>query len=188
MAATAVLFPPELDLLPLGTAQDHILNFGREVFERGADVEFVGLGQGVQGKVVPAGEPLFPGDDRPFTDGELRIGDDQIGIEVHPGAETGAVGTGAVGVVEGEHPRGHLRVGDGAVDAGKGFGEEGGLAVDDLHLGDPLGMVQRRFKGVGQPPLDPLLGDQPVNDNIDVVLLVLVQRDLFGQFIAGSRR
>ena len=53
----------------------------------------------------------------------------------------------------------------------------------DHHLDDPLRMVQRGLQGVGQAPLDPLLDDQAVHDDVDVVLLVLVEDDLFGQII-----
>ena len=55
-------------------------------------------------------------------------------------------------------------------------------------LATTLGMMQRRFKGVGQPSFDTRLGNEAVNDNVDVVLLVLVQGNLFRQFILGHRR
>ena len=110
MAAVAVLLPPELDLLPLGTVQDHVADRLGQLLERGADVERVGLGQRIQDQVEPAGEPLFPRRDGPFTQGELLVGDHQLGVEVHPGAEAGTIRAGAMRVVEREQPRGDLLV------------------------------------------------------------------------------
>ena len=46
------------------------------------------------------------------------------------------------------------------------------LRVDDLHLGHPVGEAQRRLQRVGEPALDPLALDEPVDDDFDLVLLV----------------
>ena len=130
MAAVAVLLPPELDLLPLGTVQDHVPDLLGQFLEGCADVEFVGLGQGIQDQVEPARKALLPRRDGPFPQGQLRVGDDQLGVEVHARAQAGAVRAGAVRVVEGEQPRGDLLVGDAAIDAGQLFGKDHGLQRD----------------------------------------------------------
>ena len=43
-------------------------------------------------------------------------------------------------------------------------------------------MVQRSLQRIGQAALDPLLDDDPVHDDIDVVFLLLVHLDVIGQF------
>ena len=124
MAPSSVLFPPEFDLFAPGTVQDHVTDMFGQLLEGGADVEFIGLGQRIQDQVEPAREPFFPGRDGPFPQGELRVGDHQFGVEVHAGAQAGAVRAGAVGVVEREQPRRNLLVGDAAIHAGQLLGKD----------------------------------------------------------------
>ena len=82
-----------------------------------------------------------------------------------------------------------LRVGDAAVDAGQCFGEDrlGSSPVDGsarpLRTMTRLGMVQGGLQRIGQTAFDALLDHEPVDDDVDVVLLFLVQLDLFGQLV-----
>jgi len=61
---------------------------------------------------------LRPGDDRPLADGQFRVGDHKVLVEIHPGSEAAAIGAGAVGTVEREG----LRLEFGKADATPGAG------------------------------------------------------------------
>ena len=78
--------------------------------------------------IVPAA-----GLDGALPDGELLVGDHQIGVDLHEGAQTGTLGTGAEGVIEGEHPRGELLDADAVIHTGVLLGEGDVLAADDIH-------------------------------------------------------
>ncbi len=47
-------------------------------------------------------------------------------------------------------------------------------------------MVQRRFKGVRQAPFDARLGNEPVNNDIDIMFFVLIEGDIFRQFVLNA--
>ena len=55
------------------------------------------------------------------------------------------------------------------------------VAGDDLDLGHALGELQRRLEGVGEPALDALAPDEPVDDDLDRVLLVAGEVDLVAE-------
>ena len=58
---------------------------------------------------------------------------------------------------------------------------ECGLRPDVGYFHHPLGMVQCGLQGIGKTALNPLLDHDTVDDDVDVMLLLLVQLDLFGQ-------
>jgi len=58
-----------------------------------------------------------------------------------------------------------------------------GIALDDLHLGHPVGQAQRRLQRVGEAPLDPVPTNQPVDDHFDGVDLVASQLRRLGQLV-----
>ena len=122
-----------------------------------------------------------PGDDRPLPDGKPPVGDDELLVEIHPGAQPPAVRAGPVGAVEGEHPGGEIRDADAAVRAGVQFAEEDLIPAGHGDADQAVGERRRRFQGVAQPLPDPLLDDQAVDHHIDVVPPVLVEDDLLGQ-------
>ena len=123
-----------------------------------------------------------PGHDRPLPDGEPRVGDDELLVEVHPGAQPAAVRAGPVGAVEGEHPRGEFGEADAAVRAGVPLAEEHLLSRRSRSTRTrPSESRGRRLQGVAQALPDPLLDDEAVDDHVDVMALVLVEGDLVGQ-------
>ena len=127
---------------------------------------------------------------RTFGQGEVRIRDDKFGVDLFANAEARAFRAGAVRRVERERPR--FEVVDGkrvAVRAGQLLGEAlltvrvVVVAVDELQHEDAVGEVQRGLHRVGQPLLGRRLDRQPVDDDLDVVLLLLLQRGRVGQRI-----
>ena len=78
------------------------------------------------------GRGALPGRDRPGVQRERRIGDHQVRVEGHAGAEALARRAGAVGTVEAEGPRLELFVADLAVGAGIERAEELVVPLRDL--------------------------------------------------------
>ncbi len=63
-------------------------------------------------------------------------------------------------------------------EAGEVLGEGHPLAVDDLDLDQAVGQRGRSLDRFGEPATKVLLHDQPVDHDRDVVLVLLVERDL----------
>ncbi len=112
------------------------------------------------------------------------IGDHQIGVDLHEGAQTGTLGTGAVGVIEGEHPGRELLDADAVLRTGVVLGKGHVLAADHVHhrRGPPERPVAVSMESARRRA-DLLLDHQPVHHDLDGVLLVLLQLDLLGQIV-----
>ena len=105
-----------------------------------------------------------PRRNRAFGQGQLRVGDDEVRVDLLADTKARAFRAGAVGRVEGERPR--LEVVDGqrvTVRAGQLLGKPllpmrvVVVAVDELQHDDAVGQFQRGLHRVGEP----LLGDSP---------------------------
>ncbi len=119
----------------------------------------------------------------PRRDGALQhrqrgVGHDALGIEIPQGAQALAVGTPAVGRVEGERSRRHLRDAQAAVHTCQGPGEQPVSLVEGVDEDH----VPREMKGhldrVGQAPLDAGLDDQAIDDDFDRVVAAPVEHDV----------
>ena len=87
-----------------------------------------------------------------------------------------------MGAVEREHPRCDLGIGDAAVDAGVPLREQPLLgARPDVHADQTIGDAQRGLDRLRDTPAHGCLGGQAVDDDVDVVLRVLRERDLLGE-------
>ena len=129
-----------------------------------------------------------PRRDRALGQRQVRVGHDEVGIDLLADAETRALGAGTVGRVERERPR--LEVVDRErvpVRAGELLGEalfavRGALLlVDELQHDDAVGEAQRGLHRIGQPLLGAGLDAQAVDDHLDVVLLLLLQLGRIGE-------
>ena len=112
---------------------------------------------------------------------QLRVRHDQIRIDVDIRTEPGAVGTGAVRVVEREHPGAQFFEADGAVGAGELLTLQGladGLVGQLLpNTNDALGQFEAGLDGVRQPSSNALLDHEPVDHDVDVVFDVPLEFD-----------
>ena len=85
------------------------------------------------------------------------------------------------GRVEAEDARLDLRQRDAAVDAGEllAEGERGLVVAGELDVDEAVGEGGGGLDGVGEPPPQAVLHDEPVDDHGDVVLELLVELDVF---------
>ena len=122
-----------------------------------------------------------PRRDRPLGQRLAGVGDEQLLVDLHLGAEPVAVRTGAVGAVEREGARLELVEGQPVAGAGQVLGE-GALAVgvvlrevDEVEHDQATGEPECGLDRVGEPLPGRRLHRQPVDDHLDGVLLLLVE-------------
>ncbi len=121
------------------------------------------------------------------------VGDDEVLVEHQLLAEAVAGGAGALRRVEAEQARLDLGDGEAADGAGELLGKDdaAGGAVVELHarllfalrrriggveIGEAFGELQRGLEAVGEARLDAFADDDAVDDDLDVVLVLLVER------------
>ncbi len=85
--------------------------------------------------------------------------------------------TGPVGTVKRKHSRGDIRITDATVDTSGLLTEYHFPFAIDFNPDHSVGLSRGQFKGIGQPASNLLFYNEPVNDHINRVLLVLVERD-----------
>ena len=133
--------------------------------------------------------PAGPRRDRALVERLGRVGDDQLWVDLHPGAEPGAVRAGAPGRVEAERPRLELVERQVVVQAREVLGVHPRPVrvvvrqVDEVEDDDAAREPEGGLHRVGQPPPGGVLDRQPVDDHLDVVLLVLLQRRQRGRVV-----
>ena len=180
----------ELQLFSPGAVEDHIQHLGGQFLHRGGQLELVLLGQGVEihpGDAVSLDVVPARGGDGPLQDGEVLVGNDQVRVHLELGAQPGAGGAGAEGIVEGEHAGGELLNGDAAVLAGVVLREQDvPVLPHDIDDHQAAGEVGSHFHAVGQAAGHVVPDDQAVHHDLDVVLFVLVQGDVLGQVVEGA--
>ena len=103
--------------------EQRLLRLGGQPLPRGVEPEPDGLRQRLDEPVeVVADVAARPRGDRALVERLGRVGDDQLGVDLHPGAEAGAVRAGAPRGVERERPRLQLVEGQVVVQAGQVLG------------------------------------------------------------------
>ena len=168
----------DVDLLAVRPEEEQVLLLLGQVLPRLVDVDLVALGDRLDDRLVVARAPDRPGDERALGDGEARVGDEQVGVDLLLRAEAGAARAGAVRRVEGEDARLQLRQADAVLGAGEALGERHRLAVDHVDRDEPVGELERRLDRVRQPVAQVVLHHEPVDDDLDRVLELLVELDL----------
>ena len=188
LAAVAVLVP-DVDLL-VEPVQQRLLRLGGQPLPRGVHPEPDGLGQRLDQPVeVVAHVPAGPRGDRALVQRLGRVGDDEVGVDLHPGAEPGAVRAGAPRGVEAERPRLELVERQVVVQAGQVLGVHPlpvrvvVRQVDEVQDDHAARQAERGLHRVGEPPPRGVLHREPVDDDLDVVLLVLLQRGQDGRVV-----
>ena len=181
LAAVPVLVADvDLGLVPV---QQRLLGLGGELLPRGVEPEPDRLGERLDEPVeVVADVPARPRGDRALVERLGRVGDDQLRVDLHLGAEAGALRAGAPRGVEGEASRLELVERQVVVEAGQVLGEHplavrvGLRQVDEVEDDDAAREAERGLDRVGQPPPGGVLHREAVDDHLDLVLLLLLQR------------
>ena len=141
--------------------EQRLLRLGREVLPGRVEVEAELVAERAhQPQEVVGDVRLAPRLDRALAERRLRVGHDQLGVDLHPGAEAVALGAGAERRVERERPRLEL-VGVDRVLVGAGHllaepqlaARVLGGEVDEVEQHQPAGEVERGLDRVGQPAL-----------------------------------
>ncbi len=163
--------------------QQGLLALRRDVLPRGVEVEAELLAERVhQLEEVVGDVRLAPRLDGALAEGGHRVGHDQLGVDLHAGAEPVALRAGSEGRVEGERPRLELVGVDRMVVGARHLlgepllaGRVLGVDVHEVEHHQPPGEVERGLHRVGEPPLRGGLHRQAVDDDLDGVLLLLVE-------------
>ena len=164
--------------------QQRLLLLGGEVGPGGVEVEAeLGAERLHQPLEVVGDVGLAPGLDRPLTERGRGVRDDQLGVDLEPGAEAVALRARSERAVEGERARLELVGVDGVVVGARHLLREPQLTprvlrveVDEVEDHETAGEVEGGLHRVGEPSLGRLLDREPVDDDLDGVLLLLVER------------
>ena len=174
--------------LAVVAVEDRLLRPRRQPLPGGVHPEAERLTErGEQAQEVVGGLAGAPRGDRALLQAALRVGHDQLRVDLLAGAQAGALGAGAERRVERERARLHRLERQVVVEAGQVLGE-GALPVrvvlgqvDEVEDHQPAGQAQRGLHRVGQPALGGLPDRQPVDDHLDRVLLLLLQPGRLGE-------
>ena len=157
----------------------------REILHRPVEIDLELLADGSQKCLMVLGAEAAPGKNRPFLDGEPGIGDDEGFVQLVARPEPRAIGTGAVGRIEGEEPGLKLLEAALAVEAGVALAEghllaRAALLVERLDEGDAAADAERQLHGIGETLARAGPHDDAVHDDLDGVLLVAGELDVGG--------
>ncbi len=155
--------------------EDHLAHALRQLAPRLVEGEAELARQGGDHPHAPRLGARGPGGDSACLDRSRRIGDDLVLVDAHERAEPRARGARAVGTVEGEEPRRDLGQARAALRAR--------VALRQRLLGEALrrdhhqaaAHLERGLDRVGEPALDLGLDHQPIDHDVDRVLLLLVE-------------
>ena len=158
-----------------GAVEEEVALLLGQVVPGRLEVDLEGLGDRRDDLLEPAERELPVRQQRPLGDRDRAVRDDQVGVDLARGPEPVARRARPVGAVEREDARLDLGQRDAAVDAGELLAEGEGGPVGELDVDEAVGELGGGLDGVGQPPPQPVLHHEPVDDDGDVVLVLLVE-------------
>ncbi len=180
--ARAVLaLPTDLDAIRGAVQDDFAMGLG-QIAPRHVEIDAELLGHALENPPQPAGvHAVRPDRHRPVAQGLALVGHDGLRRDLHGESQALAVRTRAQRRVEREHQR--RQFGEAAV-AGvavqrfrEGFFAPRQAFAHRLHDDLALALLQRRLDAVGQARALVLPNNGAIHHQIDVVLLLLVQRE-----------
>ena len=160
--------------------QDDLLLLGGVRAVRRTEIDLVGLGHRFEHAREVLGVRTAPRCDRALVDAHVGVGDDEFRVDFEGGAQSVTYGAGTVRGVEREVARSELFVARATRRAHEVLTEGERLvvdpvAVDEFDLGDTFGETQRRLERIGEATLEAVAAHEPVDDDLDVVVLVAGQ-------------
>ena len=130
-----------------------------KVLEGGIDIDAIVPAQGIKHLLEIDGMPVGPGLNSAFPEGQTRIGDDEIGVEIPLGAETAAIRAGPLGVIEREHLGSEIRHADPALITSRLLAEKELLEAHNIKEGLSFGQIEGEFHGIGETASDVFVND-----------------------------
>ena len=177
LAAHPVLVLDEDPVAVRAVEEPALLLLG-QLAPRQVGVDLVAVGDRLDHALVEARAADRPRHERALGDRDGRVGHEHVRVDLELGAEAGAARAGAVRRVEGEDARLELGQRDAVLGAGEVLGVEEALAVDDVDADEALGERGRGLDRLGQALAQVVLEHEPVDDDLDRVLELLVEDDL----------
>ena len=142
------------------------------------DIELERLGESGQHHLPQVTGRLAPRENHALEDGDAGVAQDELAVDLAPGADAVAVGTGSEGRVEGELPRLQLGERETAHRTGEALREHHApfRSVMPYDLDQPVSGLERRLDRVVEPPAVGGTNHQPIHHHRDIVVLSPVQR------------
>ena len=180
----------QIQLFAPGAVQHNVLNLCGKIIPGRGQLETVFLGQRLK---IHAGNAVGPdvapaaGLNGAVQNGNRSVRNHQRGIHLQLAAQTRAGGAGAEGIVEREHAGRQLLHGDAAILAGIVLREHEILLLpQEIDHHQSAGQGGCGLHRVGQTLLNVRTDDQTVHNDLDVMLNIFFQFDLFVQFVQIS--
>ena len=176
--AVAVL---DVDSVAVRPVEEQVLLFLGQVGPGCVEVDLVAVGDRLDHGLVEARPAHRPGNERPVADRERAIRNQQVGVDLLLVSEPGAARARAVRRVEREDARLELGEPDAVLRAGESLRERQLVSPDHVDRDQAVGERERGLDRVGDPVPEIRLHDQPVDDDLDRMLELLVELDLLLQ-------
>ena len=167
----------DVDLVAVRAVEEVVLLLLGQLLPGDVGRDLVAVGDRLDHRLVEPGAADRPRHERAVVDRERRVGNEQIRVDLLLRAEARAARAGAVRRVEGEDARLELGKRDAVLRAGEVLRVRRALAgVDAVDDDEPFGELHRGLDGLRQPRAQILLHHEPVDDDLDRVLELLVER------------
>ena len=166
------------DPVPVRPVQEQVLLLLGQIPPRAVGVELVPVGDRLDHALVEARAPDRPRHEGAVGDRDRRVRDEHVRVDLELRAEPGAARAGAVRGVEREDARLQLWQRDAVLGTSEVLREEQAFAVDDVDADEPFGERRSRLDRLRQPLAEVRLEHEPVDDDLDRVLELLVEDDL----------
>ena len=162
----------------LRAVEEHVAQLLRESPERHREVDAKDAAERAERFLDELAVAFRPRRDRPRLERQRVVWYNASGVEVVHRSQPLALLTRAVRRVERERARRHLRHAHAAPRAGEPAREQPIAAVERVDDDDVVGKAERDLDRLGEPPLDPGLENQPIDDDVDGVIAAAIELDV----------
>ena len=177
LAAHPVLVLDEDPVAVRAVEEPALLLLG-ELAPREIGVDLVAVGDRLDHALVEARAPDRPRDEGTVGDRDRGVGHEHVRIDLELRAEARTARAGAVRRVEREDARLELGQRHAVLRAGEVLRVEEALALDDVDADETFGERRCRLDGLREALTQIMLEHEPIDDDLDRVLELLVEHDL----------
>ena len=176
-----------LKFFPAGSVNQDILNLLWIFLKWRIQRKIIFFTQRIQNRIsetllIRTGLPSHDSD-CPFADAKILVWNHQIFIEFHLISQSKTLWACTEGIIERKTSRFNLINADTTVRTRKTLAEIHRLTTDDIHNHQSLRKCQNILNRICQPLLNSFFYDQSVYNNLDIMLDIFIQSNLFRQFI-----